>query len=120
MKLKGDAVTFLKQSPVDRIGFSKPAIAILVVVVMFAGRVLPGKNLLDIGRRLFDERPVFINIIEEKAEHNTLVPNIDPGVNILTLHARLPINKHISAPAVTAADFIAKIVSKPGHFVVES
>jgi hypothetical protein len=63
MELESDPVAFLQQSIIQCIYFPEPAYSLMVIVTMLASGMLTDKNLLDVGRGIFDILAMFINVI---------------------------------------------------------
>jgi hypothetical protein len=86
---------------------------------MLAFAIIPHKYFFDVGGCIFDIFSMLINITKEKPQHNISLSNINPRENVFAFYTRPGVNDHILPPTITAADFVAKIVSKFDHFIVK-
>jgi hypothetical protein len=84
VKLKRDAVAFFYETLVERVCFPKAAFPILLIVTMFTVAMIADKDLFDMGWRIFDITPMLINIAEEEAQDNALLPHVDSGKDFFT------------------------------------
>ncbi len=119
VKLEGDPVAFLYQSIIQGISFPKPANPIFVIVAVLTIAMISDKNGFDVWSSVFNIFTMVIDGIQEQPKDDAFISNVYPGENLFTFHPRLGINDHVSPPAITAADFVTKPVSVPGHFIVE-
>ncbi len=119
VKLERDPVAFLYETLIERVRFSEATFPVLFIVTMFAIAMVTDKDLFDMGWGSLDITPVLINVAEEEAQDNALVPDIDAGEDLFAFDSRLCINDHVFSPAVAAADLPAKTVSESGHFTIK-
>jgi hypothetical protein len=60
-----------------------------------------------------------VNVIQEQAQDNTLLPNVYMGKYLFAFHSHPDVNEQVSPPTVAAPDVVAKTVATTGHFSVE-
>ena len=88
-------------------------------MAVLTGAAVPGKNRFDPGRRVFKVGSVLVDLIDEKAQDDALVADINPRGDPFAFHAGFGVDDHISAPAISAADLITGAVADPGQFQVK-
>jgi hypothetical protein len=119
MKLKGDAIAFLDQPVFKGKSFPETADTSLIIVAVLAFGMLTGKHLTDIGRGIFKKVSMPVEIIQKKAQHNCLLPDVNAGEDLFTFDTHLRVNEHIFSPAESTADPTPKGVASECHFGIK-
>jgi hypothetical protein len=118
-KLKSDPVALLYQAVIDRIRLPEPTSSILVVVAILAICAISNKYLFDVHRGILDILPVFVDCVQEQAQQDTILPDVNAGVDLIAFEPRFAIDEHVLSPAVATADLVAEVIAKPVQLSVE-
>lgn len=119
MELEGDAIAFLDQLVFEGVGFPETADTSLVIMAALAFGMLSGKHLAYVGRGIFKKVSMLVEVIQKKAQHDALLPDVNASEDLFTFDTRLCINEHIFSPAVPAADLVPKGVTPADHFGIK-
>ena len=109
MKLERDAIAFLEQLVVDGVRFPKSTCSIFFIVAMLALGMVANKNLFDMRWGMSDMVTMFVNAIQEQAQHNALRANVNAGENPFALYARFGVNEHIFTPTIAITNFSCSV-----------
>lgn len=119
-KPEGVAVALFDEDIINGVSFAEAALAVFFVVAVLAVAERSGEDLLDVRGRLLDVGTLFVDVVEEQAQDDVFLTQVDAGVDGLALHALPAVDEHVPAPAKTVADAFCMGVSQAGYFIFES
>ena len=118
-KPEGVAVAFFDEDILNGVRFAEAALPVFFIVAVLAVAERFAEDLLDVIRRLLDVGALFVDVVEEQAQDDVLLAQVDARVDGLALDALTAVDEHVPAPSVAIADDITMGVAQAGYFVIE-